>query len=380
MQTSSISSEYSVVSYELQSLLTSSHTNRSVVVPSQAYSQPFRYYDSAPMTPIDDLTSRDLYYYPLSPRDDLYSDSFRQPPSSAASITAFCDPKSVEMHSYPQMVPNARIFTGSDSLETSHDELSTPVSIPDESLYYTRRVDNLFVNDFELPRLASSCSDSTDSEDDAIDIISVSPRSFVSSDSILMFDSSFSSSIMSPVPSPVVARISSNICSSPSVPEVPTMQRASPLASSLNEGYGVIVRDCIQRRGRKPSLVEDPSKAFVCAHCNRRFRRHEHLKRHFRSLHTREKPFRCEECSKSFSRSDNLAQHIRTHARGGRISSADDNDFDNDSDNSDPRSSSRGQRSSTSATSSPKRRRAGQFSTSRVRSGGSRHRTGRSSK
>ncbi|KAJ8099797.1 hypothetical protein POJ06DRAFT_116876 [Lipomyces tetrasporus] len=380
MQTSPMTSEYSVASYEPQSLGPSSPTNQSVVGPSQAYSLPFRYYDSAPMTPIDDLTSRDLYYYPLSPRDDLYSDSFRQPISGAASIMAFCDPKSVEMYSYPQMAPSTRIFTSSDSLETSHDELSTPVSIPDESLYYTRRVDNLFVSDFELPRLASSGSDSTDSEDDALDIISVSPRSVIRSDSVLMFDSSFSSSLMSPAPSPVVARISSNICSSPSVPEVPTMQCASPMASSLNEGYGAIVRDCIQRRGRKPSLVEDPSKAFVCAHCNRRFRRHEHLKRHFRSLHTREKPFRCEECSKSFSRSDNLAQHIRTHARGGRISSADDNDFDNDSDNSDQRSSSRGQRSSTSATSSPNRRRAGQLSTTRARSGGSRHRTGRSSK
>ncbi|KMU84187.1 hypothetical protein CIHG_01973 [Coccidioides immitis H538.4] len=57
----------------------------------------------------------------------------------------------------------------------------------------------------------------------------------------------------------------------------------------------------VSRRGRKQSLTDDPSKTF------------EHLKRHYRSLHTEEKPFECTECGKKFSRSDNLAQHARTH-------------------------------------------------------------------
>jgi C2H2 transcription facotor len=69
----------------------------------------------------------------------------------------------------------------------------------------------------------------------------------------------------------------------------------------------------VNRRGRKQSLTEDPSKTFVCTLCNRRFRRQEHLKRHYRSLHTQDKPFECTECGKKFSRSDNLAQHQRTH-------------------------------------------------------------------
>ncbi|CCH44531.1 Zinc finger protein [Wickerhamomyces ciferrii] len=67
------------------------------------------------------------------------------------------------------------------------------------------------------------------------------------------------------------------------------------------------------RRGRKPSLAYDATKQFVCTYCQRRFRRQEHLKRHFRSLHTNEKPFNCDLCGKKFSRSDNLAQHIKTH-------------------------------------------------------------------
>ncbi|KAH8199370.1 hypothetical protein TruAng_006456 [Truncatella angustata] len=70
------------------------------------------------------------------------------------------------------------------------------------------------------------------------------------------------------------------------------------------------------RRGRKQSLTEDPTKTFVCELCKRRFRRQEHLKRHYRSLHTHDKPFECGDCGKKFSRSDNLAQHARTHGAG----------------------------------------------------------------
>ena len=75
----------------------------------------------------------------------------------------------------------------------------------------------------------------------------------------------------------------------------------------------------VNRRGRKQSLTEDPSKTFVCDICNRRFRRQEHLKRHVRSLHTHDKPFECHECGKKFSRSDNLSQHARTHGSGAIV-------------------------------------------------------------
>jgi len=75
----------------------------------------------------------------------------------------------------------------------------------------------------------------------------------------------------------------------------------------------------VNRRGRKQSLTEDPSKTFVCEICNRRFRRQEHLKRHYRSLHTEDKPFECHDCGKKFSRSDNLSQHARTHGSGAIV-------------------------------------------------------------
>lgn len=75
----------------------------------------------------------------------------------------------------------------------------------------------------------------------------------------------------------------------------------------------------VNRRGRKQSLTDDPSKTFVCTLCSRRFRRQEHLKRHYRSLHTHDKPFECNECGKKFSRSDNLAQHARTHGSGAIV-------------------------------------------------------------
>ncbi|KAG6009528.1 hypothetical protein E4U21_002164 [Claviceps maximensis] len=101
--------------------------------------------------------------------------------------------------------------------------------------------------------------------------------------------------------------------------------QASPAPSDSNASCedGETPADSVpaptNRRGRKQSLTEDPSKTFVCDLCNRRFRRQEHLKRHYRSLHTQEKPFECGECGKKFSRSDNLAQHARTHASGGAI-------------------------------------------------------------
>jgi len=75
----------------------------------------------------------------------------------------------------------------------------------------------------------------------------------------------------------------------------------------------------ISRRGRKQSLTDDPSKTFVCTLCSRRFRRQEHLKRHYRSLHTHDKPFECTDCGKKFSRSDNLSQHQRTHGAGTMV-------------------------------------------------------------
>lgn len=75
----------------------------------------------------------------------------------------------------------------------------------------------------------------------------------------------------------------------------------------------------VNRRGRKQSLTEDPSKTFVCTLCSRRFRRQEHLKRHYRSLHTHDKPFECLDCGKKFSRSDNLSQHSRTHGNGAIV-------------------------------------------------------------
>lgn len=89
--------------------------------------------------------------------------------------------------------------------------------------------------------------------------------------------------------------------------------------SSGTEGHSAPLPAPANRRGRKQSLTEDPSKTFVCDLCNRRFRRQEHLKRHYRSLHTQEKPFECNECGKKFSRSDNLAQHARTHGSGAIV-------------------------------------------------------------
>ena len=91
------------------------------------------------------------------------------------------------------------------------------------------------------------------------------------------------------------------------------------LPSGSEDGTSTSTKAQIGQRGRKQSLTEDPSKTFVCTLCSRRFRRQEHLKRHYRSLHTHEKPFECGDCGKKFSRSDNLSQHQRTHGAGAVV-------------------------------------------------------------
>ncbi|CAI5755877.1 unnamed protein product [Candida verbasci] len=77
-----------------------------------------------------------------------------------------------------------------------------------------------------------------------------------------------------------------------------------------------IINNKNRTRGRKENKEADAidsSKIYLCNYCSRRFKRHEHLKRHFRSLHTFNKPFDCSICHKKFSRSDNLNQHLKIH-------------------------------------------------------------------
>jgi len=109
--------------------------------------------------------------------------------------------------------------------------------------------------------------------------------------------------------------------STPSQLASPSIQSKTADAANLSssEDSARPANAPVSRRGRKQSLTEDPSKTFVCALCSRRFRRQEHLKRHYRSLHTHEKPFECSDCGKKFSRSDNLSQHQRTHGTGAVV-------------------------------------------------------------
>lgn len=99
---------------------------------------------------------------------------------------------------------------------------------------------------------------------------------------------------------------------------IPLMDDAQ---SSIDNGSSSVQQVQEQKvRGRKPTTEFDASRTFACKVCQRRFKREEHLKRHFRSLHMHEKPFNCPKCNKKFSRTDNLTQHIKTHSNDELVS------------------------------------------------------------
>ncbi|OAL07186.1 hypothetical protein IQ06DRAFT_8433 [Phaeosphaeriaceae sp. SRC1lsM3a] len=58
--------------------------------------------------------------------------------------------------------------------------------------------------------------------------------------------------------------------------------------------------------------------SYKC-HCDRRFVRPEHFRRHLRTVHGDQRDYHCKVCRRAFSRSDNLKDHYWTHVkRGGR--------------------------------------------------------------
>lgn len=100
-----------------------------------------------------------------------------------------------------------------------------------------------------------------------------------------------------------------------------------------NDVSGVTSND---RKKYKKTSSEPDVKQFLCEYddCGKLFKRSEHLKRHVKSIHTKEKrkltkltivqrnililksiAYSCpyKECGKNFARTDNLSQHIRIH-------------------------------------------------------------------
>lgn len=92
-------------------------------------------------------------------------------------------------------------------------------------------------------------------------------------------------------------------------------------------GSGGVARKPRSRRARNPAqrrltpcsdYVGHNGRAYVClvARCEKTFKRSEHVKRHVRAVHMKERPYPCPHgCGRSFSRHDNLKQHTRTHLK-----------------------------------------------------------------
>eukprot|EP00188_Purpureofilum_apyrenoidigerum_P003101 Plantae.Rhodophyta-Purpureofilum_apyrenoidigerum.ctg31531.p1 GENE.Plantae.Rhodophyta-Purpureofilum_apyrenoidigerum.ctg31531~~Plantae.Rhodophyta-Purpureofilum_apyrenoidigerum.ctg31531.p1 ORF type:complete len:235 (-),score=36.64 Plantae.Rhodophyta-Purpureofilum_apyrenoidigerum.ctg31531:971-1675(-) len=62
----------------------------------------------------------------------------------------------------------------------------------------------------------------------------------------------------------------------------------------------------------------DEKKKFVCSACNKSFSVKPNLKRHYNTVHLKEKPFNCDMCGRSFGHKNVLDNHVRCVHKGIR--------------------------------------------------------------
>ncbi|OHE97244.1 hypothetical protein CORC01_07498 [Colletotrichum orchidophilum] len=66
------------------------------------------------------------------------------------------------------------------------------------------------------------------------------------------------------------------------------------------------------------AVEEEQAGLYQCSRCRRRYHRTEHLARHVRSVHTKQRPYTCRTCGKAFGRLDVLKRHeANTHSDDG---------------------------------------------------------------
>ncbi|KAK9476263.1 hypothetical protein V1514DRAFT_188188 [Lipomyces japonicus] len=277
--------------------------------------------------PVDDRLPDSLHspyspysplHSPLSLYDDIHHDPLARP-RIAPTSAPYCDPRLISSTINYDVVPQQVSLFSSPTLSAcsiDFDEPNTPESLPDSNFYFFPDISTPLIATYET---CNSNGETTDSEDASIELVT---SQHLFGETLLSVEDSSSTSFNSHLSSPSLLAYE--------FPEISSQSLSfftMPTPDSTTNPDRKIMVNSSKRRERDADLTDATQKIFICAHCDRSFKRHEHLKRHFRSLHTREKPFKCHKCPKSFSRSDNLSQHMRIHKPGGKIN---DQEYDSE--------------------------------------------------
>ncbi len=86
-----------------------------------------------------------------------------------------------------------------------------------------------------------------------------------------------------------------------------------PQPDQVPTSSGEVNKKCLKRKRSSKNRVDETSeRSLQCGHCDKTFRRRDHLNKHVLSVHTSERRFCCHICSKRYTSPGTLRQHMNS--------------------------------------------------------------------